>query len=163
MADILNCLCGSGLAYTACCEKYLNGSEQAETAQVLMRSRYSAYVAVQKDYLLRTWHESSRPSQLVLEQSDNLQWLGLTIIETERGEAEDKRGIVEFVASYTTSNGEQSLHERSYFVKEQGLWFYLSGEIKKVAHSSAGKTSRNAPCPCGSGKKFKRCCADKNA
>jgi len=159
MFDAQGCPCGSGLAYAVCCEPYLSGSERPQTAQQLMRSRYSAFVVRYEDYLLQTWHVSSRPEQLVLESGDNLHWLGLNIIDLEQGGADHKHGIVEFVASFKSAEGKQSLHERSRFIREAGQWFYLDGEIKKDLPARAEKIARNALCPCGSGKKFKRCCA----
>ncbi len=136
------CPCGSGQALHDCCGRY-HGGEAAPTAEALMRSRYSAFVLRLSDYLLDTWHASTRPLNLDI-SSDDTPWLRLLIIATE-GEH------VEFAAFY--SGGQ--LHERSRFLREEGRWYYLDGEILPPIAEKAG---RNAPCPCGSGKKFKRCC-----
>jgi len=76
----------------------------------------------------------------------------LLIIAREKGESSDSEGVVEFAADY---QGGQ-LHERSRFLKEEGKWFYLNGDI--LPPVTAAKVGRNDPCPCGSGKKFKKCC-----
>ena len=77
------CPCGSGKKFDNCCAPFLEGRQTAATAEKLMRSRYVAYVMKNESYLLHTWHESSRPAQLALEQG-NIQWLGLQIIKCEK-------------------------------------------------------------------------------
>ncbi len=109
-----------------------------------MRSRYSAYVLKLSDYLRETWHASSRPVALNVE-GDDITWQRLQII----GSGTD---WVEFAAFY---QGGQ-LHERSRFVNENGRWYYLDGEM--LPPLEVDKPGRNSPCPCGSGKKYKRCC-----
>ena len=116
-----------------------------------MRSRYSAYVLKLNDYLRDTWHPSTRPQELDV-SADDTPWQRLQIISCEKGGEVDSEGKVEFAAFY---QGGQ-LHERSRFVREGGRWFYLDGEI--LAPLQEEKPGRNAPCPCGSGKKYKRCC-----
>jgi SEC-C motif-containing protein len=122
------------------------------TAEALMRSRYSAYVLKLSDYLAATWHASTRPPSLDI-GSDTTVWLRLSILSAEKGGKGDDEGMVEFAADY---QGGQ-LHERSRFLKEAGRWFYLDGEM--LPSQSAEKVGRNDPCPCGSGRKFKKCCA----
>jgi SEC-C motif-containing protein len=133
-----------------CCGRYHRG-EAAPTAEAQMRSRYSAYVLKNSDYLRSTWHPSTCPLELDI-SSDNTPWQRLVIIGTEKGTVTDSEGVVEFAAYY---QGGQ-LHERSRFVREEGRWFYLDGEI--LSPHQEQKPGRNAPCPCGSGKKYKRCC-----
>lgn len=116
-----------------------------------MRSRYSAYVLQRADYLLRTWHPSTRPENLDL-VADSTVWLRLEILDRKQGSAEDEEGVVEFVAH---CQGGQ-LRERSRFRKEAGDWYYLDGTILPPVQKK--KTGRNDPCPCGSGRKFKKCC-----
>lgn len=124
-----------------------------------MRSRYTAYVVKDVGYLLRTWHPSTRPADL--DPATIADWQSLQIIRTEKGLATDNEGIVEFIATALSQQKILSLHEVSRFVKEDGHWFYVDGDIKKnsppAAHA-AKKAGRNDPCPCGSGKKFKKCC-----
>ena len=116
-----------------------------------MRSRYCAYVLKRSDYLAATWHPSSRPAALDI-SGDDTPWQRLVILSTAKGGAADNEGVVEFAAYY---RGGQ-LHERSRFVKEEGLWLYLDGKI--LPPLAEARVGRNEPCPCGSGKKFKRCC-----
>ncbi len=121
------CPCGSGKAYTACCGPYLDGGQRPATAEALMRSRYSGYVLARKDYLLRTWHESTRPETLDLNDAGTVRWLGLKIVRTEAGGPDDARGAVEFVACYKVGGKAYRLHEIGRFVREGGEWFYLDG------------------------------------
>lgn len=121
------CPCGSGKTYAACCGPYLDGERRPTTAEALMRSRYSGYVLARKDYLLRTWHESTRPETLELDDSSAIKWLGLKIVRTEAGGPGDAQGVVEFVARYKIGGKAHRLHETSRFVREEGRWFYLDG------------------------------------
>jgi SEC-C motif-containing protein len=154
------CLCGSGHVFLECCRPYISLEEPVPTAKALMRSRYSAYVLSDEEYLLSTWHDSTRPVQLNLNTDESPFWLGLRILSCEKGAVEDEEGSVEFVANYQVNGVHQQLQEKSRFVKEHGQWFYLDGEIKETSTKSQGKSKpgRNEPCPCGSGKKYKRCC-----
>lgn len=150
------CPCGSGLDYDRCCGPFLDGHDTAPTAEKLMRSRYTAYVRHEIPYLLASWHSSTRPENLALEES--LEWHGLTVLDTAKGGPTDADGIVEFVAAFAVQGQRQQLRERSRFVREEGRWFYVDGtELPQ----SSDKTGRNAPCPCGSGKKHKKCCRNK--
>jgi len=152
-----NCYCGSGKPFSVCCAPIIE-NESAQTAEQLMRSRYSAYAIGNADYLMKTLHSSVRDQQNysdIKQWSVENSWTKLEIVSAEFGEVSDVKGIVEFKAFYTNKAGsEQMHHERSSFVKEAGKWFYVDG----VFNPSVPKISRNAPCPCGSGKKFKKCC-----
>jgi SEC-C motif-containing protein len=152
MHDEARCPCGSNQPFDVCCGPLLTGSQQASTAEALMRSRYTAYGRHDEAYLLRTWHPSTRPGGLDLEE--DLRWLGLEIVRTEAGGPDDREGMVEFVARYEAGGQAGSLREASRFVREEGRWFYVDGRIE----AAKGRPGRNAPCPCGSGKKYKRCC-----
>lgn len=145
------CPCCSGKSYMACCGPLHRGEAVAPNAEALMRSRYSAYVLKLSAYLSETWHISTRPASLDV-GSDDTAWQRLVIVHTENGGIDDSKGVVEFAAYY---EGGQ-LHERSRFLKEAGRWLYLDGEI--LPPLAEGKAGRNDPCPCGSGKKFKKCC-----
>lgn len=117
-----------------------------------MRSRYTAYVLGNEAYLLQTWHQTTRPPRLALQGRDAIEWLGLSVGASERGEITDSTGVVEFTVRYRAKAKMVVLHERSRFVQEYGQWFYMDGEMKEDT------VGRNAPCPCGSGKKYKLCC-----
>ncbi len=151
-----DCPCGSGATYTECCAPCLSGSRPAATAEALMRSRYCAYLQCDSTYLLRTWHPATRPAALDL-QADDIQWLGLQVLDSQQGTAQDDQGTVSFIAHYRQAGRSGQLQERSRFHKLNGEWYYLDGVHGQQA-DNAGSTPRNAPCPCGSGRKFKRCC-----
>lgn len=160
MTDQKKCPCNPAALYKDCCEIVFNNPEKAVTAEMLMRSRYSAYVTGNLTHLLQTWHSSTRPSTIDL--NANPDWCGLQIVRTEKGQREDNEGIVEFEATAISRGDIFKLHEVSRFVKENNQWLYLSGEIVGLPSPNrlkAGKIGRNDPCPCGSGKKFKKCCA----
>jgi SEC-C motif-containing protein len=143
------CPCGSGESFKHCCENFINKTAFPENPEQLMRSRYSAYVCKNEDYLLNSWHPSTRPQSLNL-QNDATQWKKLKIISA-------KDEFVHFVAFFTEEikgiKHSLCLSEKSIFVKE-AHWFYLEGtELKTL------ELTQNMSCPCQSGKKFKRCCA----
>ena len=152
------CECGSGNDYLSCCGQYHQEMAVASTIEVLMRSRYCAYVREYNEYLNNTWHVSTRPKDSI-SHNPELVLRGLEIIEVAGGGERDSRGEVEFVARYTVSGRPEALHERSRFVREAGQWFYVDGEdLPPPAVATGGKIARNGPCPCGSGKKYKKCC-----
>lgn len=156
------CPCGSGRAYGECCEPFIQGKALPETAEQLMRSRYSAYVTANVDYLHTTLHPEHRDDHDVdaarrwAAQAD---WLGLEVLATEQGGAGDDNGIVEFRVNYREKGKNKILHEISRFEKVDGAWTYVDGEMPRpeTVRVSA-RVGRNDPCPCGSGKKYKKCC-----
>lgn len=116
-----------------------------------MRSRYSAFVELNWDYLNRT--------QLIQDTSpptSDMVWLGLEILATRAGEADDEKGTVEFVAHYKRQGQDGALHEISHFQKVDDKWLYVGGTFPRPATKT--KPGRNDPCSCGSGLKFKKCC-----
>ena len=120
----MRCPCLSGLSYDECCERFHTGST-ALTAEALMRSRFSAFALSLPEYLLETWHVSTRPSTLQLDA--DLQWYRLDVIATASGNPHDPTGTVQFEAFYRgASSGSQ--RENSSFVREHGRWFYLGEE-----------------------------------
>ena len=120
-----SCPCGRPLALAACCGRWLAGPQhlQAPDAQALMRSRYSAYGLELADYLLATWHVSTRPARLDFEPG--LRWLGLQLRDCQTNDAQ--HATVDFVARSKLAGRAQRLHELSRFVCDQGRWFYLDG------------------------------------
>ena len=123
------CPCGSGQAYAACCCAFIDNGALPTTAERLVRSRYSAYVLAREDYLLRTWHGSTRPAQLGLQDAGTVKWLGLKILRCEAGGVDDREGIVEFMARYQVNGRAERLHEVSRFVRDAGQWLYVHGQI----------------------------------
>lgn len=121
------CPCGSKRTLQACCGPLLSLAAPATTAEALMRSRYTANAVKAQEYLLQTWHPSTRPT--TLEPAPGLRWTGLTIRAVYAGGSADDNGEVEFVATFRDRGRAGELHETSRFVREQGQWFYLDGDI----------------------------------
>lgn len=117
-----------------------------------MRSRYSAYVLLDERYLLQSWHPSTRPA--ALELLAEMPWLGLEILAAPIPQGEE--GWVEFSARFRQGGRVEQLRERSRFLRVEGRWYYIDGQLH--ANTKLDKIGRNDPCPCGSGLKYKRCC-----
>lgn len=139
--DDARCPCLSGDTYGSCCGRYHAGlrpgpdgaapGPHAPTAEALMRSRYSAFVVGDADYLLATWHPSTRPAGLDLD--DDVVWRRLDVVRTEAGGPFDTTGVVEFVAhhrSRTDPADRGRLHEVSRFVREGDRWSYVDGTVQ---------------------------------
>lgn len=121
------CPCLRGEPFDTCCGPYLRGDATPPTAEHLMRSRYSAFGVGDADYLLKTWHSTTAPSDIEL---DSLQrWYRLDIHRTHAGGLLDAEGTVEFSAFYKHPDGNGVLRESSRFVREDGRWKYLDGVI----------------------------------
>lgn len=120
------CPCGSNLNYNDCCGAIHLGQKNADTAEQLMRSRYSAFVKELKDYLLASWHPDHRPSDLTFD--NNSKWLGLKIKSTNAGTPTDSKGWVHFVARYKIAGKAERIEENSYFIKHEGRWVYCYAE-----------------------------------
>ncbi|MER6912102.1 YchJ family metal-binding protein [Streptomyces sp. NPDC000594] len=118
------CPCGLPFAYGVCCGR-CHAGENAATAEALMRSRYSAFVAGDTAYLLRTWHPATRPPALELDPA--MRWSGLEIVATEDGTAFHTTGTVTFRARYRHHGQRGELYERSTFERVGGAWVYVDG------------------------------------
>jgi SEC-C motif-containing protein len=156
-----DCPCCSGKTYASCCEAIIK-NESASTALTLMRSRYTAYNNVNADYLYYTTHPKTRVENSIIEienWSKENSWSRLEILDSENGKVNDKNGTVEFKAYFSDKNGSKQIHhEKSTFLKKDGKWFYLEGIANPPKTNTKRIVARNEPCPCGSGKKFKKCC-----
>ena len=121
------CPCGNVAGYARCCGPFHDGAV-APTAEMLMRSRYSAYVLKREDYLLATWHPSTRPAHLKLAvQQPTPTWLGLDV---KYHEEDGEHATVEFIARLRYGGGKaQRMHEISRFVRDGGSWYYLDGRF----------------------------------
>jgi len=141
ISELSPCPCGSGNSFANCCHPMIS-NDNAISAETLMRSRYSAYVLGYWDYLHRSWHPDTRPSSVSPTPTN---WLGLTIVHagTDR---------VEFIAGFKEDSKVMLLHETSRFQQVNGHWRYLDGNC------NVSEAGHNAPCPCHSGLKTKRCC-----
>lgn len=125
------CPCGSGLELAQCCALLLQGGVAAD-AQALMRSRYSAYALGLEQYLLDSWHHSTRPASLNLAvEQRGLKWIGLDLQRHQQIDA--NHALVEFVARYKTGGRAQRMHELSRFIREDGRWFYLGAASTDTA------------------------------
>ncbi|GGO64780.1 UPF0225 protein [Microbacterium nanhaiense] len=113
------CPCGSA-DYDACCGALHRGARDAETAEELMRSRYSAFAKGDAFYLARTWHPRTRPDDLSMDPS--LRWTGLTILAS----SDD---TVDFIARYVDAEGPGELREHSRFSRRAGRWVYVDGDV----------------------------------
>lgn len=157
-----HCPCGSGKDLDACCGPLLAGSPAA-TAESLMRSRYVAYTLGDTDYLVRTMSMDARADFDPLEAkgiATDARWDGLDIRTVVNGGADDQTGEVEYVARFRYKGQNRIHHERSVFARDdRGAWQVVGGETNpKPEQRRVVKVGRNDPCPCGSGKKYKKCC-----
>ena len=118
------CPCLSGETFGACCGRFLLGGADAPTAEQLMRSRFSAFAVGDAEYLLATWHPSTRPAEMELDPS--LSWYRLDVVRRERGGPLDRDGIVEFIAHYRHGSERGRLQEVSRFVRDGGRWMYVA-------------------------------------
>jgi SEC-C motif-containing protein len=133
MTTAIACPCGRidakrrPIPYTACCGAFVDPVDLAlaPDAECLMRSRYSAFVHERADYLLATWHVSTRPASLDFDAG--AKWLGLEV--RDHRTTGDHIAEVTFVARYRLPSGAVRMHERSRFVREDGRWFYVDGDV----------------------------------
>ena len=157
---ISTCPCGSEQAYLSCCGMFIEQQELPKTPEQLMRSRYTAYTMADIDYISKTMRE---PAALNFDPistrkwAEQAQWLNLEVIQSYVDPKNSYRGFVEFKAYYHLANQDHCLHELSEFHLQDGQWYYVDGKsVSKTPNKI--KVSRNDPCICGSGKKYKKCC-----
>jgi SEC-C motif domain protein len=153
-----SCPCGSGRNYGQCCEPIIAGTTPAPDAEALMRSRYTAHVVNDTVYLDRTYLPTSKQTSTEKHAPAATKWVKL---EIHQHDANVRSGVshVDFSAHFTEEGKAVVMHEKSEFEKIDGAWIFTrtlrEGPVPIV---SAPKVGRNDPCPCGSGKKFKKCC-----
>lgn len=158
----MNCPCCSGKEFADCCEPILKGAT-APTAEALMRARYSAYATKDIDFLQRS---SCGPAlkefkaDEVRKWAESSEWLGLEILRAEPVPDDTDRAEVEFSALYKVKDTELRHHEIAQFRRIDGEWRFADGKIigPEPKRREEPKVGRNDPCPCGSGKKYKKCC-----
>lgn len=149
------CPCGSGNPYSNCCGIYHLGEAIPTTAEQLMRSRYSAFEKKLPVYLLDTLHPSKRRTDELTKLQQAVaqgSWLGLQIVSCRDGLVNHDTGHVAFRATYEETGQPAILEENSRFIKEDGRWYYVDGQF-----APDHLPGRNAPCWCGTGKKYKKC------
>ena len=156
------CPCGSGIDLDKCCGPVVAGEKPALTAEALMRSRYTAFVLGNLVHIENTYAWDKREG---LDRPGNknmfgaVEWVGLEIFSTSGGLEGDETGTVDFAARFR-QDGKILVHrENSKFRRENDRWVYVDGGLTTTATAvGAGKIRRNQTCPCGSGKKYKKCC-----
>ncbi len=157
-----DCPCGSGQAYDACCGPIISKKIIAPTAEALMRSRYSAYAKVEVDHLYDSLAPGTRDDfnhDNASQWAESATWTGLDVAAIEGGGEGDDQGMVEFTAHYEQDGEPQEHREKGLFKKIDKQWYYVDGKV--LGHKTVvkeKKVGRNQSCPCGSGKKFKKCC-----
>jgi SEC-C motif domain protein len=154
------CPCGSGSSFATCCEPIINGTRKSETAEELMRARYSAFVTHAIDFIVASTHSRTRKEidlEFIREWSETSTWRGLQVLETKA--VNENKAFVSFEAQYTQGGEDHNHRERSLFERENGEWRFVTGDELKnpTVRYEAPRPGRNDPCPCGSGKKYKKC------
>ena len=160
------CPCGSGKMISECCDPIIKGEKSALTAEMLMRSRYTAYTQVDVDYILGTTSPKTRDEHdeaEIKKWAEDSSWERLEILSTEKDGEADEEGKVEFMVEFVEKGLKQKHHELSTFKKIEGKWYFVDGEMltQEPFVNNSVKVKRNDPCPCGSGKKYKKCCGSK--
>ncbi|QBY03015.1 hypothetical protein E2K93_00900 [Thalassotalea sp. HSM 43] len=150
------CPCGSQQELDHCCQAIITGAKQANTAEQLMRSRFTAYALGDSKYVANTYAAAKQAENSeadIKAWMDETVWLSLNVEQTDY--TDNTYHYVQFVVRYL--HGEQlcEMRENSRFLQENGSWRYLDGDI--INHDVVKTIGRNEPCPCLSGKKFKRC------
>lgn len=159
----MNCPCGSAASYEDCCEPVIRGRLQAATAEQLMRSRYSAYATKEIAYLKTSLHPDHRSDfneETTRTWAERAEWHSLEILKTVGGGHGESQGQVEFIAAFTENGMRKEHHELASFKNESGCWYLVDGKVlppRQVVRTTP-RVGRNDPCPCGSGKKHKKCC-----
>lgn len=169
----MNCFCGQSVSYHQCCQPLHAGQRAAQTAEQLMRSRFSAYVLQLVGYIANTYFPQQQSAQAlaeIREFAESARFISLQVMSCGDRPAVSAAQFPPLPKNSTTTSAECSyvhfkvqffiadklhlLEEHSRFLRIDGLWFYIDGVL--IPHPVV-KTSRNEPCPCGSGKKFKVC------
>jgi len=158
----VTCHCGNAESFETCCKPLHEGKRLPKTAEELMRSRYSAFVVGNIDYIMDT-HDPDTVGQVDRASTETwakeATWTGLEIADTEAGGEDDSFGRVDFVANYELRGVKIAHRESATFRKHNKRWLFVDGEqINGPPIRREGpKVGRNDPCPCGSGKKYKKC------
>lgn len=152
------CPCGIEKDYTECCGVFIEGQEVPLTPEALMRSRYSAYTQANIDYIARTMKSPAKDRfdpNSAREWAKRIEWLKL---EVKTSSIQGTKGFVEFIAYFKEKGKTHTLHEMSEFRLDDNQWYYVDGKSPTIASPTVLRVGRNDQCPCGSGKKYKKCC-----
>ncbi len=172
----MKCPCGLDSTFELCCGPYLAGKRHPDTAEQLMRSRYTAYTRADIEYIKKTMVNGSKKDfdEVGTRQwAEGSKWKGLKIQDTKKGGPSDSTGLVEFTATYEREGVGLDHHEVATFRKtKEGQWLFVDGDAHEHKEGEGhhdtpqpatvvregSKVGRNDPCPCQSGKKYKKCC-----
>jgi len=158
-----DCPCGSGNDYDACCGPLIEGTLKAPTPEALMRSRYTAFTRQAMTYIEETLHPSQRHDYDAAGSAKwarESEWRGLEIVNVSADPENANRSSVEFRAHYRINGANQVHHELAEFRKTSDTWYFFDGKMigAEQIRRETPKVGRNDPCPCGSGRKYKKCC-----
>lgn len=160
--DNPSCPCGSGAAFANCCEPIIKGVRDSQSAEELLRARYSAFATGAIEFIVATTHPRTRrevDSASIREWSETSTWRELHILDANF--VNEDKVYVSFEARYAQHGEEVNHREKSLFERDRGAWFFVTGDMLKnpTIRYETPRPGRNEPCPCGSGKKYKKCCA----
>lgn len=158
-----DCPCGSGNDYDTCCRPLIEGTLKAPGPEALMRSRYTAFTQQAMPYIEETLHPSQRHDYDAAGSAKwarESEWQGLEIVNVSANPDNSSRSSVEFKAHYRINGVKQVHHEIAEFRKTDDTWYFYDGKMvgPGQVRRETPKVGRNDPCPCGSGRKYKKCC-----
>lgn len=153
------CYCGKIERFEDCCNRFISGNSIPETAEELMRARYSAYVTKNIDFIINTCYKQVKREE-VEEWANSATWVSLDIHKVENGTKDDTDGVIHFTAKYKINNALKYHNEIAEFTKINGGWQFLDSIAQNSTITNQNKIGRNDPCSCGSGKKYKKCCGN---
>ena len=158
-----DCPCVSGNSYDECCGPYIAGNAAAPTAEALMRSRFTAFASGRLDYIERTCASEMREKTYdrggAERVAEMVKWLSLQVSGASCGSAMDDTGKVGFRRDIPRGGTDPGAPGKFRVSARRRRWVYVAGEIETGASvPDPIKVRRNDACPCGSGRKFKKCC-----
>lgn len=161
------CPCGSEQPMGMCCGQYFDGSVPPPTPEALIKARYAAHASQHYQFLIDSIHPDHREGEDIEEirqWAEHVQWKGLQILTSIGGGSADTTASIGFVVFFSVNGYPRQMKETAHFKKENGRWFYTDGDVEgqMTVQRTSPKIGRNEPCPCGSGKKYKKCCLNKD-
>jgi SEC-C motif domain protein len=153
------CFCCSNKDYQDCCQPFIDSKTLPKTPEQLMRSRYSAFAQKNIDYIFSTMTSlalDSADKQSTVKWLENCTWQKLEVLSAT--EPKNNKGEVQFIAHFEENGEAKTIHEHSFFEYINDKWLYVGATHSNHKPITVDKVGRNEPCPCGSGKKYKKCC-----